>query len=178
MESKIIAAAVAALLLCAPARADEAKPAANSQQSILTFFKHLKESLSQSAVSGQRKKAKTGAVAAVRGEDQKTSLSDPDETTLKGDPRVKKEKAAAAEDAEFAAAVDLVLQGKHADGVKALEDFKAKHPKSHNLDEVQKAIEQAKALTAEPAKSDAAAAPAPAADAPKAAAAPETPAKN
>jgi hypothetical protein len=171
MDSKILVAALAALLSAAPAFAQDAKPAPTQKQSIMTFFKHLKESLSQSAVSGQRKKAKTGAVAAVRGEDQKTSLSDPNETTLKGDPRVKKEKAVAAEDAEFAAAVELVLQNKPNEGVQALEAFKLKHPKSHNLDDVQKAIEQAKMLSAAPAD-------APKTDAPKAETQPAAPAKN
>lgn len=176
MDSKILVVALVSLLSAAPAFAQDAKPAPTQKQSIMTFFRHLKESLSQSAVSGQRKKAKTGAVAAVRGEDQKTSLSDPNETTLKGDPRVKKEKAVAAEDAEFAAAVELVLQNKPNEGVAALEAFKTKHPKSHNLDDVQKAIEQAKALTSAPA--EAPKAEAAAADAPKADAQPATPAKN
>jgi len=179
MRTEIAAAALAALLLAGAARAEDPKPAPTTKQSILTFFKHLKESLSQSAVSGERKKGRAGAVAAVRGADQKSSLADPDAPVLKGDPRSKKEKAAAAEDAEFAAAVDLVLQSKIDAGVKALEEFKAKHPKSRNLGKAQEAIDQAKALAGEKAAAPAGETPkteAPKPDAPKAA--PAAPAKN
>ncbi|MBI3564112.1 MAG: hypothetical protein HY079_02825 [Elusimicrobia bacterium] len=173
MGIKIIAAAFAAFLLAAPARADEAKPAPTAKQSVMTFFKHLKESLSSSAVSGERKRGRVGAVAAVRGADQKSALADPNEPVLKGDLRARKDKAAAAEDAEFAAAVDLVLKGQTAEGVAALEAFKTKHPKSRNLDKVSEAIEQAKSLS--PAAPVEAAKPEqPKAEAPKAAA----PAKN
>lgn len=145
MESRIIAAALAVLLTAPFARAEEAK-APTTKQSIMTFFKHLKESLATSAVSGERKKSRVGAVAAVRGADQKNSLADPNEPVLKGDFRAKREKAAAAEDAEFAGAVDLILHDKTEEGMKALEDFKAKHPKSRSFDRVQEALDQAKAL--------------------------------
>lgn len=172
MGSNIFAAALAALLLAAPARAEDAKPAPAAKQSVMTFFRHLKESLSSSAVSGQRKKGRIGAVAAVRGADQKSALADPDEPVLKGDMRAKRDKAAAVEDAEFAAAVELVLQGKAGEGVKALEEFKAKHPKSRNLDKVSEAIAQAKSLSAaapvEAAKPEAPKPAAPKAEAPKA----------
>ena len=154
MTSKIFAAALAALLLSAPARAEDAKPEPSAKQSVLTFFKHLRESLAASAVQGERKKGRVGAVAAVRGADQKSALADPDVPTLKGDLRAKREKAAAAEDAEFAAAVDLILKGQTDEGVKALEAFKVKHPKSRNLDNVQEAIEKAKTMSAAP-KADA-----------------------
>lgn len=163
---KRAAAGVAVLLLAATARAEDAKPAP-AKQSIMTFFKHLKESLSSSAVSGERKKGHVGAVAAVRGADQKSSLADPDEPVLKGDPRSKREKASAAEDAEFAAAVELILQNKADEGVKALETFKAKHPKSRNIAKVQEAIDQAKVLTASVAPAAAPSAQAPKAEAPK-----------
>jgi hypothetical protein len=67
---------------------------------------------------------------------------------LIGDASSKKEKAAMAEDAEFAKAVDLVLGGKTDDGVKALEAFKTGHPKSRSLDKVQQALEETKGLAA------------------------------
>lgn len=155
MTIKIFAAALAALLLTAPARAEDAKPEASPKQSVLTFFKHLRESLTSSAVQGERKKGRVGAVAAVRGADQKSALADPNEPTLKGDLRAKREKAAAAEDAEFAAAVDLILKGQPDEGVKALETFKVKHPKSRNLDNVQEAIEKAKSIGAAAPKAEA-----------------------
>ena len=183
MQTKILTAALAALLLAGSARAQDAKPAAAASDSIMTFFKHLKESLSQSAVQGERKKSarRSGSVAAVRGASQSSSLGDPNETVLKGDVRSKKDKLAMAEDAEFSKGVDLILAGKTDEGVKALEDFKAKHPKSHNLDKVQQAIEQAKTLSAaKPAEAAAApAAEAPKAEAPKAdAAKTDAPAKK
>jgi hypothetical protein len=183
-------ATLAALALAGPARAEESKPAGTTA-SIMTFFKHLKESLSQSAVSSERKHAgrRGSSVAAVRGASQNSAMADPNEPSLKGDARSKKEKAAMAEDAEFAKGVDLVLAGKVDEGVKALEDFKVKHPKSHSLEKVQEAIDQAKALAAqkpaavpapaaqaaapEPPKAEAAKADAPKADAPKAAEAPK-----
>jgi hypothetical protein len=170
MSMKITAAALAALLLAGPVRAEEAKPAPTAKESVMTFFRHLKESLSQSAVQGQRKRNRVGSVAAVRGADQSSPLADPNEPVLKGDARSKKDKVAMAEDAEFSKAVDLVLGGKTDDGVEALEAFKAKHPKSRSLDKVQQAIDEAKGLSAQ--KADLILAPAAAPDgAPKAGAA-------
>lgn len=178
MNARIAVAVLAALLAAAPSRAED-KPAPTTKESIMTFFKHLKDSLSQSAVQAERKRGRVGAVAAVRGADQSSSLADPNEPALKGDLRAKKAKLAAAEDAEFAKAVDLVLAGKPDEGVKALEEFKSKHPKSRNLDKVQQAIDEAKTLTSG-AADKAAAAPASAAPAApaKADAAPAAPSKN
>src|SRR5580704_15451754 len=105
MNARILSAALAALLLASSARAED-KPAPTARESVMTFFRHLKESLAQSAVQGERKKSRIGSVAAVRGADQSSSLSDPNEPVLKGDARSKKNKAAMAEDAEFAKAVD------------------------------------------------------------------------
>jgi len=162
MNMKMMAAALAALMLAGPVRAEEAK-APTPQESIMTFFRHLRETLSQSAVQSERKKGRRSAsVAAVRGASQSSSLSDPNEPVIKGDVRSKKDKLAMAEDAEIAKGVDLILAGKTDEGVKALEEFKAKHPKSRSLEKVQQAIEQAQALKA------AAPAAAPAAEAPKA----------
>lgn len=148
MTMKIATAALAALLLAGYVRAEDAKPAPTAKQSFMTFFRHLKESLAQSAVQGERKHNRVGSVAAVRGADQSSPLADPNEPVLKGDWRSKRDKAAMAEDAEFAKAVDLVIAGKTEDGVKALEAFKVKHPKSRNLDKVQQAVDQAKGLLA------------------------------
>ena len=179
MDSRIIFAALVALALSPSARADEKPvPAASVRESAMTFFRHLREALSQSAVQGERKKNRAGSVAAVRGADQSSSLADPNEPVLKGDVRSKKGKAAMAEDAEFAAAVDLVLAGKNSEGVKALEEFKVRHPKSHNLASVQQAIDQANSLGADKAAVTVpSSSPAPAA-APKADAAKAEPAKN
>ena len=151
MNATILPAALAALLLAAPARAENKGPAAKGG-SVFTFFKNLKSSLAQSAVAGERKKGRTGSVAAVRGEDQakgSKSAADPNDTTLKGASSARKAKASAAEDKEFEAAVDLIIAGKTDEGVKALEEFKAKHPKSRNLPKVDEAIAQAKAMSSE-----------------------------
>jgi len=149
MSMKITIAAFAAFLLAAPVRADDAKSAPTATESVMTFFRHLKDSLAQSAVQGQRKRARVGSVAAVRGGDQSSPLADPNEPVLKGDARSRKDKAAAAEDAEFTKAVDLVLAGKTDDGVRALEAFKSNHPKSRSLDKVQQAIDATKGLLAQ-----------------------------
>jgi hypothetical protein len=160
MTIKLSTTALALLLLAGIIRAQEAKPAPTAKESVMTFFKHLKESLAQSAVQGERKHNRAGSVAAVRGADQSSSLADPNEPVLKGDSRSKKNKVAMAEDAEFAKAVDLVIAGKIDDGVKALEAFKIQHPKSRNLAKLQQAIDQAKGLLAlRPAEAVPAAAP-------------------
>ena len=148
MITKIAAATLAALVLAGPVFAEDAKPAPTTKESVMTFFRHLKDSLSQSAVSGERKRNRIGSVAAVRGTDLSSPVADPNEPVLKGDARSRRDKAAQAEDAEFAKAVDLVLGGKPDEGVKALEAFKTKHPKSRSLDKVQQAIDAAKNMIA------------------------------
>jgi hypothetical protein len=173
MSMKILIVALAALLSAGSVRAEDAKAAPTAKDSVMTFFRHLKESLAQSAVQGERKHNRVGSVAAVRGADQSSPLADPNEPVLKGDARSKKDKAAQAEDAEFSKAVDLVLAGKTDDGVKALDAFKTKHPKSRSLDKVQQALDATKALLAQKS-ADAVPAPAPAA-APAAAAKADAP---
>ncbi|MBI4371217.1 MAG: hypothetical protein HY552_02850 [Elusimicrobia bacterium] len=161
MNAKILAAALCAVMLSASARAEEA-PAASAPApavpaspaapdvsgSVMTFFRHLKSSLSQSAVSGERKKARGAAVAAVRGRSQASDLADPDQPALKGDRRSRRDRLAAAEDAELEKAVDLILAGKLEDGIKALEAFKAAHPKSRSLKSAEEALQKAKELAA------------------------------
>ena len=152
MNKTFLPAALAVLLLTGAARAEE-KPAPTAKESIMTFFKHLKSSLAQSSVQGERKRARgAGSVAAVRGAGQYSELADPNETSLKGDVRAKRNKAAMAEDAEFEKAVSLILAGKNDEGVKALEAFKVSHPKSRHLPAVDEAISKAKALDAEKAE--------------------------
>jgi hypothetical protein len=168
-------AALAVLLLSAGAKADETKPdagnsasaapaasaasaASAARESVMTFFRHLKLALTDSAVAGERKKNRSAAVAAVRGAGQSSELANPDEPSLKGD------EAARAEDAEIEKALDLLIAGKTDEGIKALEAFKTSHPKSRSLPDVQQALDKAKSLN-----DGAAAAPAPA---PAAAAAP------
>lgn len=144
MKTLIIAVILAGLAI--PSRAEgEAK-----KQSWSEYFKMLKTSLSQSAVSGERKKGKNAqGVAAVRGDDQsKKNIADPNEPGLKGDAKSQRLKRDMAYDAELASAVELVEKGKFDEGVKALEAFQTAHPK-HKAEDVAKALEGAKAMKAE-----------------------------
>jgi len=171
VKTKITMAALAALLLAGPLRAEEAKTAKaapTAKESVMTFLKNLKLALTQSAVQGERKKERSAAVAAVRGAGQSSELANPDEPSLKGDVNAAKMQQSQAEDAEIEQAVDLVLNGKVAEGIGALEAFKTKHPKSRSVATAQEAIDKAKTLLADkPAEDKSApeksAAPAPAA---------------
>jgi hypothetical protein len=123
---RLIAAAVAALLLAAaPLRAED-KPA-EKKFSFSASWSSRAASWYKSAVSGERKKGR--AVAAVRGDDQKTELADPDSPTVKGGRAEKKLKKQNAEDEELAKAKDLAEKDPAA-GLAAFRDFKKSHPKS------------------------------------------------
>ena len=146
---KLILTILVAAALAAPAsaQADAQKEKAPAQSSWGDFFKNHKSTLASSAVGGERKKGRGAAVAAVRGKKQK-DMADPNEPTLKGDAKAMKAQKELALDAEFEKAVDLVTKGKLDEGLKALQDFKEKHPK-HRVEDVDKAIEGAKAMLAE-----------------------------
>lgn len=145
MKTLIIAVILAGLALPSRAQGQETK-----KQSWSEYFKMLKTSLSQSAVSGERKKGKNAqGVAAVRGDDQaKKNIADPNEPGIKGDAKSARLKRDMAYDAELSAAVDLVEKGKFDEGIKALEAFQTAHPK-HKTEDVAKALEGAKAMKAE-----------------------------
>lgn len=148
---------VLAAMLVIPVRAeDKAAPAKSSWSD---FFKNLKSSLAQSAVGGERKKTRGAqGVAAVRGAGQaKKNIADPNEPGLKGDAHSAKAKRELGYDMELEAAVDQIAEGKLDEGLRGLEKFKAAHPK-HHADEVDKAIEGAKAMIAERANGTPAAA--------------------
>jgi hypothetical protein len=148
---KLILTAVIAAMLVIPARAEQ-KDAVPVKSGWSDFFKNLKSSLAQSAVSGERKKGHGAtSVAAVRGEGQaKKNIADPNEPGLKGDSKSARVKKEIGYDKEFEAAVDLVTAGKPEEGLKGFEAFKAKHPK-YKTEDVDKAIEGAKAMIAAPA---------------------------
>ena len=153
---KLILTAVVAVLLAVPARADE--KAAPAKSSWSDFFKNLKSSLAQSAVGGERKKGRGAqGVAAVRGAGQgKKNIADPNEPGLKGDSRSAKLKKEMGYDLELETAVDMIAKGNLDEGLKALETFKKDHPK-HKAEDVDKAIEGAKAMIAEKSAAPAAA---------------------
>lgn len=142
---KHLLAVVFAALLALPARAEEKAVPAKSGWG--AFLKNLKNTLTQSAVGSQRKKGRSSqGVAAVRGSEQaKKGVADPNEPILKGDARSTKARKELGYDAELEAAVDLLAAGKTEEGLKALEAFRAEHPK-HRREDVSKAIEGAKAL--------------------------------
>jgi len=144
----ILAAALAAMLVL-PARAED-KAAVPAKSGWSVFFKNLKSTLAQSAVGGERKKGRGAqGVAAVRGEGQaKKNIADPNEPGLRGDSKSAKAKKEMGYDLVLERAIDLLGAGKVEEGLKGLEAFKAAHPK-HRTEDVDKAIEGAKAMLAE-----------------------------
>lgn len=154
---KLTLIAVLAAMLAIPARAEDKPAAAPAKSGWSDFLKNLKNALAQSAVSGERKKARGAqGVAAVRGREQgKRNIADPNEPGLMGDAKSAKVKKEMAWDMELEAAVDQLSAGKAEEGLKALESFKAAHPK-HRTEDVDKAIEGAKAMIAEKAAAPAA----------------------
>jgi hypothetical protein len=146
----MILTAVIAAMLAIPVRAEDKAAPAPAKSSWSDYFKNLKNALSQSAVGGERKKGRGAqGVAAVRGEGQaKKNIADPNEPGIKGDSKSAKAKKELGYDMELEASVDQVAKGKLEEGLKGLEAFKVAHPK-HRSDEVDKAIEGAKAMIAD-----------------------------
>lgn len=143
---KLILVAVFAALLVTGARAQEKAAPAKSNWS--DFFKNLKSTLAQSAVSGERKKGRNAqGVAAVRGKKQ-GNMADPNEPSIKGDVKAAKARREQALNDELAASLELITKGKPEEGLKGLEAFKEAHPK-HMPEDVDKAIEGAKAMVAD-----------------------------
>ncbi len=147
---KLILTATLAFALIAPARAEEAPKSAPAKSSWAYFLKNFRNTLAQSAVSGERKKARGAqGVAAVRGDPQaKKNIADPNEPGLKGDAGSAKARKLRLIDDELAPSIELLEQGKFEAALKGLEKFKAAHPK-HMTEDVDKAIEGAKAQIAE-----------------------------
>ncbi len=122
----------------------ESKP--ESKKSLLrTWFEHLKKGLSESSVQHRYQRTKVTAVAAVRGDSQ--TQSDPNQPEWKGSRKARKDAVLRKERAEFAKAVDLIMEGKTEEGVLALDSFEKAHPKSSMLGEVREAREKAKELS-------------------------------
>lgn len=111
-----------------------------------TWFKHLKEGLSESSVAGSFQKSRVTAVAAVRGAPQ--GAVEPDKPQWKGGAKAKKAEQLKKEKAELASAVDLILEGKVKEGEAGLEAFEKAHPKSPLLADVAEAREKLKELEA------------------------------
>jgi len=147
---KCIMIVVVAATLAVEASAQAQDKPAQGKTSWSAFFKTLRTSLQASAVSGQQKKGRNAAaVAAVRGNEQaKKNIADPNEPGLKGDNKAKKAAKELALNAEFDKAVNLIIDGKPEEGLTALEKIKAAN-KGYKVDDMNKAIEGAKAMIAE-----------------------------
>lgn len=115
---------------------------------IMTWFEHLKKGLSESSVQHRYQRTRVTAVAAVRGDSQ--AQADPNQPEWKGSRKARKDAALRKERAEFAKAVDLIMEGKSEEGVQALDSFEKAHPKSSMLTEVREAREKAKELSQAP----------------------------
>lgn len=142
---KTLSIVVIAALLALPAAAGDAKPAP-AKSSWSTFLENLKASLANSAVAGQQKHGKTSrAVAAVRGAEQGAkNIADPNEPQLKGSSKEKKAAKEIALNKQFDDAVNLLIDKKYEDGIKALQALKDANPK-YRVEDVNQALDGAKA---------------------------------
>lgn len=115
--------------------------------SLMTWFENLKNGLRESSVSGRMQRGRrASAVAAVRGSAQGDDKASLDEGTMKQPSRGKKAKQEKKERAAFEAAIDLVMAGKTAEGLSALDSFEKDYPKSSLLPQVAEARAKAKEL--------------------------------
>lgn len=145
MRTLCLIALLAAAAL--PVRAEE--PPKTRLSLLRTWFKHLKDGLSESSISSYQQKRTVTAVAAVRGEGQESV--DPDRPAWKGGSRARRAAALRQERTEFASAVDLILEGKLPEGTAALDAFEKAHPMSGLLPQVAEARQKATELSSPPA---------------------------
>lgn len=150
MNVLAIAVTLALLPGLAPLRAEDAPPKAakSSWTDVKRWLDNLKAGLTESAVR-RRHRDMHGltAVAAVRGDEQ--AVEDPDKVYFKSAAASKAERATRKERAELRKAVQLALDGKPEDAVKALGAFEEAHPQSPLLEECRQARGKLQAL-AEP----------------------------
>lgn len=161
MRTLILIAAVVLGSVAAPARAGESA-VAKMGDSLLSWFKHVKEGLSESSVGSYRQHGRISAVAAVRGAEQ--DAVDPQKPVWKSAAAGKKSKALKAQRVELAAAVDAALAGKLDESRAKLDAFEKAHPDSALLAdarEIRGKLEEAKAEGAAPAAEETAKAKAP-----------------
>ena len=107
-----------------------------------TWFQHLKEGLTESSVSAQRQRGHVTAVAAVRGSQQ--GSAEVDKPAWKSGAQTRKSRLMRQQRQEFAAAVDLALEGKYAEAGGKLDAFQKAYPDSPLLPEVKEAREKAR----------------------------------
>lgn len=156
MRTLLIAAVILGTLgaAAAPARAEESA-VAKMGDSLLSWFKHVKEGLSESSVGSYRQHGRISAVAAVRGASQDTV--DPQKPVWKSAAAGKKSKALKAQRLELAAAVDAALAGKLDDSRAKLDAFEKAHPDSALLadaKEIRGKLDEARTAAAAPAPAE------------------------
>ncbi|MBI5622812.1 MAG: hypothetical protein HY924_03435 [Elusimicrobia bacterium] len=148
MKKTWMLAAAVALMLGGAAFGASAPAAAKPGKGWLrTWFQHLKQGLTESAVQADYQRVRVTAVAAVRGTPQDSA--DQNKPSWKAGAKARKTAQAKTERQEFGKAVDLILEGKTGQGIAALEAFEKAHPKSALLADVAEAKERARQLEAE-----------------------------
>jgi hypothetical protein len=143
---KIFLTVLLGAAVAAPARSAEEAPK-SAVSSLRMWFQHLKEGLSESAVSGHYQKANVTAVAAVRGAAQDSV--EPEKPQWKGG-KSKKAQQQKAERPGFVKAGELITEGKTQEGSAGLDAFEKAHPKSPLLKDVREARAKLKEMDAVP----------------------------
>ena len=116
-----------------------------------SWFKNLLTGLQKSAVEGRYHSGRTSAVAAVRGAGQEEV--DAKKPHWKGALSDRQAAEFKKEREEFAAAVELILAGKLAEGSAKLDAFEAAHQKSRLLRDVREARQKLEELKKQGAES-------------------------
>jgi TolA-binding protein len=141
-------ALLVAVLLLGSSGAGAEEPKAKPS-SLMTWFQNLKNGLRESSVSGRMQKGRrASSVAAVRGSAQGDDRASLDEGTMKQPSMSKKAKRERKEKAAFESAIDLIVAGKTAEGLSALDAFEKNYPKSDLLPQVAEARAKAQELQA------------------------------
>ena len=150
---KLTLAWIVLAALALPARAADA-PKEAPKSSWKSFFETLVKSLDRSTASRFAKgNVRVVAVAAVRGAGQ--TSEDPLAPYWKGGWSEKAAEGYKKETEEFRAAAQLLLDGKPDESIAGLKAFKAAHPKSSLLPDVEDALKQAQTAKGEMSASQA-----------------------
>ena len=141
-------ALLVAVLLLGSSGAGAEEPKAKPS-SLMTWFQNLKNGLRESSVSGRMQRGRrASSVAAVRGSTQGDDKASLDEGIMKQPSTSRKAKREKKERATFESAIDLIVAGKTAEGLSALESFEKSYPKSDLLPQVAEARTKAQELQA------------------------------
>ncbi len=108
--------------------------------SVGTWLAHLKDALTQSALSADYQKGDLAQVAAVRGAKQDLDEADPQKPVWKGGFADQDAAQAKKERAALARGVSLILQGKIDEGRAQIQAFETQYPKSALLSDAQEVL--------------------------------------